>query len=309
MSKIKRLAINEDVLVDIQCPVTDEEFQERQKTYNKLPPNRFATKFRSSLFQPVKIKFKGKDLDIQVNACANPYCKNFGLPQKRYNVKSKPSRYKLEQISKTEYSSRIKCNPDYDNPHIGVTLDCANTALSNWAVAEEIKRLAIVNSVVPMEPEYQFHREDCEQQDYTPFNHRDGFRSRGKSTGNSQKYQCKTCLKITNVLPTNRENTTYRQKRNDIVPLFAKLLTNRNAVNRSLEILKVGTKTYYHKLEWLYIRCLEFLERHESKLKDKNHNELWINTDKMIYYLNNVRKKNKGSKYLAEQKDTDFKPM
>lgn len=284
MSKIKRLAQKQDILVDIQCPVSDEELQDRQKNYNELPPNRYATKFRSSLFQPVKITLNKKKFDIQVNACTNPYCKNFGLPQKRYNVKSKPSRYKLEQIAKGGVtSSRIKCNPDVDYPHIGATLFCASNALSNWAVAEEIKRLATVNSVVPMEPEYQFHREDCEHQDYTPFDHRDAFRRRGKSTGNSQKYQCKTCLKITNVLPTNRENTTYRQKRNDIVPLFAELLTNRNAVNRSLEILKVGSKTYYHKLEWLYKRCLEFLERHESKLQEKTHSELWINTDKMVY--------------------------
>lgn len=307
MSKIKRLAQKQDVVVEIQCPVTDEELLERQKNYNEQPPNRFATKFRSSLFQTVKIKLNGKEYEIQVNTCANPFCKNFGLPQKQYEVKSRPRRYKLELRTGSDSNhSFIRCNPDLENPHIGAALNCTSTAFSNWAVAEEIKRLSVVNSVVPMEPEYQFHKEGCGHQNFTPFLNRDAFRSRGKSTGNSQKYQCKTCMKITNVLPTNRGNTTYRQKRNDIVPLFAELLINRIPVNRSLEILNVGTKTYYHKLEWLYKRCLEFLERHESKLQNKTFNELWINTDKMIYYLNNVRKKNKGSKYLIESEETRF---
>ncbi|MBU7595256.1 hypothetical protein [Metabacillus halosaccharovorans] len=42
------------------------------------------------------------------------------------------------------------------------------------------------------------------------------------------------------------------------------------------------------------------------KLKEKQFNEIYINTDKMIYYLNNFRKKNAGSKYLIEQEEKQF---
>lgn len=113
-------------------------------------------------------------------------------------------------------------------------------------------------------------------------------------------------MKITNVLPTNRESTTYHQKRNDILPLFAELVTNHTPDSRVISILNIGSQTYYHKLEWLYRRCLEFLERQEVKLKEKQFNEIYINTDKMNYYLNNFRKKNAGSKYLIEQEEKQF---
>jgi hypothetical protein len=77
--------------------------------------------------------------------------------------------------------------------------------------------------------------------------------------------------------------------------VFAKLLLNRTPVSRTCEILGIGRGTYYDKLEILYRRCLEFLEKHETKpLKNTEFKEMWLNTDKMTYYLNNVRKKGQG---------------
>lgn len=72
---------------------------------------------------------------------------------------------------------------------------------------------------------------------------------------------------------------------------------NRTPVRRTCEILDISPKTYYHKLEWLYRKCLEFLERYEVKaLSKKEFGTLWLNTDKLVYYLNNVRRKGCGGK-------------
>ena len=61
-------------------------------------------------------------------------------------------------------------------------------------------------------------------------------------------------------------------------------------------MLEIGMKTYYTKLEWLYRCCLEFLDKYETKgFQDKSFNEIWLNTDKMQYNLNNIRRKGKGS--------------
>ena len=77
--------------------------------------------------------------------------------------------------------------------------------------------------------------------------------------------------------------------------MFAKLLVNKVPINRACDILEIGAGTYYDKLEWLYRRCLEFLERHERvAFERKDFKEIWLNTDKMHYYLNNVRKKGQG---------------
>lgn len=301
MGKLKRLLNNTEQVVEIEVPVSDNELLERKKMYETLPPNRFATKYRAPLFRPVKISMNGKQYTIQMNCCINPYCSNFGLPQEKYEVKGKPQRYILDSDNKR---SRLICSPIISTSNN--VLDCKNTTLSNWAIAEEIKRLAEINTVVQMEREYHFHKEDCEYQNLTPFNQRDAFRSRGEGTGKSKKYQCKHCLKITNVLPTYRESTTYHQKRNDILPNFADLIINHIPVKRIIKILKIGSETYYHKLEWLYRRCLEFLERHEVKLNDIEFNELFINTDKMVYYLNNSKKKNAGSRYPKNEEERQF---
>ncbi|WP_243526666.1 hypothetical protein [Bacillus pseudomycoides] len=96
-------------------------------------------------------------------------------------------------------------------------------------------------------------------------------------------------------MPTRTESFTFNQKRNEIMPQFAKMLINRTPVTRTCEALDISPLTYYRKLEWLYRRCLEFLERHEQKpLNSMQFDSLWLNTDKLLYYLNNVRQKGHG---------------
>lgn len=97
-------------------------------------------------------------------------------------------------------------------------------------------------------------------------------------------------------MPTQRRCFTYNQKRNDILPKFANQILGRTPVKRTIDILKIGSSTYYNKLEWLFRKCLEFLEKNETKaLKKKQFDRLWLNTDKLNYYLNNARKKGHGS--------------
>jgi hypothetical protein len=154
-----------------------------------------------------------------------------------------------------------------------------------------------------MKAEYAFHNEVCSEEGANPFDNPVSFYKRGMSTSHSQKYQCKKCGKITNVLPSQRECFTYHQKKNDILPKFAMQILNRTPVTRTLELLGIGASTYYNKLEWMYKRCLEFLERYETKpLKEKHFHNLCLNTDKFSYYLNNIRKKGHGDDYLEQER-------
>lgn len=71
--------------------------------------------------------------------------------------------------------------------------------------------------------------------------------------------------------------------------------------------MEISPQTYYNKLEWLYKKCLEFLERYESKaLKQKGFKSLWLNTDKLVYHLNNIRKKGCGRKEYAHTEKLVF---
>ncbi|NPV90949.1 MAG: insertion element protein [Firmicutes bacterium] len=301
-SKIKRLAKKEDKIAEVICPLTDEEIRQRHTDYPLLAPNIFAKKYRHILYRPVNFLIHGIPHEIQVNFCNNPYCSWYGLDQYRFeDVPNKPYRYRL----KGSESKDIRCNPSPIRQ--GITWGCSTNVISNWSVAEEIVRLVKVNSVLEWLPSYNFHREGCVNNVYTPFNSSGYFYRRGKSSSTSQKWQCKVCKKMTNTLPAIRESFNYHQKRNDILPSFALQLLNRTPVKRTCEILQISPKNYYHKLEWLYRRCLEFLERHETKaFQTKSFDKLWINTDQFTYYLNNVRRHGQGGIYNDDLEDLIF---
>jgi hypothetical protein len=119
---------------------------------------------------------------------------------------------------------------------MGVVSHISSYPYSNWSIAEEINRLVRIETVQDVEPDYAFHKEGCINEGFTPFDHKKEFYKQGKSTSNSQRWQCKQCKKITNVLPNRKQSTTYHQQRNDILPTFAKLLLNKVPISCACEI-------------------------------------------------------------------------
>lgn len=78
-------------------------------------------------------------------------------------------------------------------------------------------------------------------------------------------------------------------------------VVGKSPVKRTMEKLKIGASTYNRKLEWLYERCLVFLERHEAKFKDMHFQDIWLETDVFQYYLNNLRKKGHGGDKMDKE--------
>jgi len=247
MEKLKRLAHSNDLDMEVTCPLTKDEIEERHKEYPIMAFDQFRKKYRHHVFTPAILKIKGIEYEIQYNGCYNPFCKWYGLPQKQYDyIKFKPSRYRLSGTKTKEDHAALLCN-DVEDPTVeGHSLDNTSETLSNWSVAEEIKRLMTINTVVPIEPEYQFHKSDCSQSTLTPITDAKAFYKRGYSSAKSPKFQCKECKKITNVLPLQTNSHGYKQSRNKVMVLFAKLLLSRVAVKRSCKILEIASGTYYN---------------------------------------------------------------
>lgn len=302
--KLHRLSNKTISKIKVISPVSEEEIKEREINYKTLSKLQFSKKYNYLLYTPVELVIEDKTYNIQTNFCPNPFCGWYGKEQFKYlNLSGNPSRYR---ITGKGFKS-IKCNDVIDNTIDKPILTSYAAPYSNWGMAEEIKRLIDVSASVPIEPDYTFHKADCVDCESNPFDNTDQFYRRGKSSSNSQKYQCKKCKKITNVLPEQKECFTYHQQKNDILPLFMKLILSRTPVTRICEILDIGNSTYYNKLEWLYRRCLEFLERHETKKLNNTHfDSLWLNTDKFTYYLNNVRKKGHGKNSILDREKPLF---
>ncbi|MBT2724766.1 insertion element protein [Bacillus sp. ISL-46] len=286
MTKIKRLATTTDLICRIDPNITSKELKQREEDYDTLSDKKMKTTYINYTFRPVHLYWKGKTYEIQLNYCSDPFCKNFNQLQINYSV-GKAKRYKF---TGKDDSRAINCVPDTTDNGIP-TLGSYTKTFSNWSLATEIERLIQINSIVPLEPDYEFHKDGCLNND-TFFDNPKAFYKRGKASSNAQVVQCKSCGKYTNLLPNKSQSTTYAQKRNDILPSFAEHLINRVPVSSTCKILGIGRSTYYSKLEWLYRCCLEFLETHETKQFAKmTFPRIWLNTDMMMYYLNNVRKK------------------
>jgi hypothetical protein len=297
MVKIKRLAKPTDPICHIDTHISPAELSQREKDYNTLSDKKMKTKYRQEAFRPVHLHWNETEFEIQVNFCSNPFCKNHLKPQKAYAV-GKSKRYKF---TGSEDEKKINCVPDPTDTLGTPTLGCHTRTHSNWSLAREIERLIYNNSVVPLEPNYEFHNEGCSNSEVTFFNNPKSFYKRGRASSNAQIIQCKTCEKYTNILPDKTRTTSYEQKRNDILPTFAEHLINRVPVSSTCKILKIGRSTYYSKLEWLYRCCLEFLETHETKkFAVITFPRIWLNSDMMMYYLNNVRKKGQRKIRVSE---------
>jgi transposase-like protein len=304
---IKRLATYDDIKVHVNGPFSRSDIAMRHVEYKKLSADDFRKKYRHYLYAPSLIEIDGKQHELNMNFCCNPFCKWFGLTQKKYeNIPGKPSRYKLVAQGKSP-ERIIACNDVSDLLTPGMCAENYTISFSNWSVGEEIKRLIKVNTVVPIKDNYEYHRDTCSLSSDPVSNPKDFYR-RGKSSAGSQKYQCKRCGKITNVLPSVDQCFNYDQKLNAIMVDFAKDVVSRTPITRTCEKLEIGRSTYYNKLEHLYIRCLEFLELHEAEaIKRLHFDEMMLNTDAMIYHLNNIRQK--GQSKAKDDIETDEKKL
>lgn len=72
-------------------------------------------------------------------------------------------------------------------------------------------------------------------------------------------------------------------------------MLNRTPVIGAIHKNQMGAGTYYQKMEWIYRKCLEFLERHETNvLETKGFSSLYLNTDALMYNLNYKRIRSNG---------------
>lgn len=301
MSRMMQLSNGRKSNIECKGNFSDDDILKRHKEYFELTDDDFRKKYRHLLFKSAYITIYGVEYPIQMNFCNNVFCKWYGLPQVRYvDVKNKPSRYKLHSSNE---DSSIVCNDIPSDKSYGIVLGNETNAVSNYSLAEEIKRLIDINTVEPIVKEYNFHYEGCVDYLSTPFSDKDLFKHRGKSTSKSIKYQCKACGKITNVLPSKKSRLNYNHKRSAILVRFTKDLVGRTPVRSTCEQNGIGHATYYRELERLYLKCLEFLQHHETlQLRKMDFAEMFIDTDSMIYNLNNIRKKG-----FAKAKDKQLK--
>ncbi|MFZ7131500.1 MAG: hypothetical protein ACOWWR_04005 [Eubacteriales bacterium] len=130
------------------------------------------------------------------------------------------------------------------------------------------------------EKEYAFHKQGCHYPRSTPFQDKEHFYIRGKSSSNSVKYQCKHCKKITNVLPENIDLVHYYQQQRDYLKELLQMIISNLSMNEICSRLQISNKTYYHKLELISNQLTQFQSKIEDNyFENKRLDNLYINTN------------------------------
>ena len=225
MKKRRELIPISESSIEVIPPFPDAEVEWRHGEYTILSNKKFDFESKDKIFEPIIMKEGAKEVGIQYNFCSDTFCPNYGEPYRTIKPRGKIG-VKNYSLANSKEETVINCSyVDSVNENVIITGN-STILLSNWSIAQEIKRLKVINSVRKVQEEYVFHKDDC-LATTTPFENENSFYKRGTNKAGSQKYQCKSCKKITSVRPSLDENFSFGQKRNDVLlenvqPYYAK---------------------------------------------------------------------------------------
>lgn len=304
---MKRLVDKDNSFVSIEPNLNMEEFDQRNQDSQLMEEKAFSTKRANYyLYNPVKLKIKNEEVNIQMNYCTDPLCKWYGTEQATVSGKTRDKqKYVLNASDKDKgiLCRDISIESDSNAPMVGNS----SSVYSNWAIATEIKRLIDLSSVV--DEVYTYHYDHCEVKSKKPNKKNTIDRKKGINKNNggifyaterdskSIKYTCVKCNYIVSVKAKNRDKYLPNQKVDKTLKIINNILT-RKAVRGTVENHKIGTQQYYDKIKVFYQKCLEFLEKHETRtFKDKQFDELWLTTDFLEFTPNFQRDNGHGGEY------------
>jgi len=297
MKRIRKESVpNNESPIKVIPIFNESEIESRHKEYENLSLKLFDSVFKDYSFKPVIIDYGSHTETIQYNYCYDTFCPNFGMPLKLIKPRGTRSirNYVNTSVSRAMIPG-LTCNI---MEYVGATKRVSGntfTLFSNWSIAEEIKRLETLSLTRPVKKKYTFHNIGCLNTSI-PTDKDKSFVRYGKTKSGSIRYKCKTCGKITNVNDNLLTNFNYGQKRNDILLRVLDDVLLRIPIRKICERNEISPPTFYRKLEIIYQKCLQFLERHESKFKNLQFEDLYLTSDTFSYALNNIRKKGKGNK-------------
>lgn len=223
---------------------------------------------------------------IQVNACKNPSCANYGVP-----------------VALARFARRSKAPPgtkgtQYMLAASGKGLPTLHCLLcgeympikSNIGIAEELGRIAsyVASAPAPSCPDVacRYHGVAVSRFGYQAF---------GKTTHGSQRYRCRACGRTFTVgaRPTLRQRMPHKN-----LAVF-KLLLNKMPISRICEVADIAPKTFYDKLDFIHRQALALASQHERKLLEGyERRRFYVSVDRQDYAVNWSGQKDKTNVVL-----------
>ena len=208
---------------------------------------------------------------MQVNACRNPRCANFGVPP----------------LTRVDRGPNPKVADNYIAVGVGKSASglrcklCSETISikSNRAVVEELERIR--------ERPEQVGTVGCKTQlcahqglpETSPPSRYQGF---GTTAAGSRRYRCKGCFK-TFTVPVR---SSLRQRLPGKTPLIYRLLINKSPMRRICEVADVSAPILYHRIKFIHEQCLRVGAAHDAGLQSLQRRRLGIAVDRQEHVLN-----------------------
>ena len=208
---------------------------------------------------------------VQVNACRNPRCANFGvLPLARVDRGPNPKvvdNYIAVGSGKNTAGLRCKlCNE-------------TNAMKSNRAVVEELERISQAPAQVSS---IACRTETCAHRGLGDTSPATRYQSFGSTAAGSKRFRCKACAK-TFTVPVR---SSLRQRLPGKTAIIYRLLINKSPMRRICEVAEVTAPVIYQRIGFIHEQCLRVAAAHDERLRLLDKNRLGIAVDRQEHVLN-----------------------
>ncbi len=216
---------------------------------------------------------------VQVNHCKSPRCVNYGVPAEQ---KSTPgsNRYTLDTHKGVSACICTSCG-------VGFPLK------SNLGIVEEAERIASYLS--SSDPLCCPNGVCSNHSGQLPVDVPGAYACFGKTAIGNPRWRCNVCGKTFshNLKATARQREPHKNK------TIFKLLVNKVAVRRIIEVADIGHDTFYRRLDFLHRQCQLFAAHRERTLATLPIRRLYLGVDRQDYLVNWLVRKDKRNIQLS----------
>lgn len=222
-----------------------------------------------------KVRIPSQENGIQYNFCKNPKCSNFGVPEDE-DAKRGQYRYTLTGLNQGAGNiPLLKCS-------------CCNETFpvkSNYGISQELHRIS--SYLKSNDKVVCCSNPDCSNRT-VPVGTKKAYASFGTTRNGAKRYRCNLCKKTVSVaVPTQGQHQTHKN-----INIF-KLLVNKNALNRIIEVEDISWEVLYNRIDFIYKQCVSFSANRENKLKNMSFDRMYISVDRQDHIVNWSKRKDK----------------
>lgn len=211
--------------------------------------------------------------DLQVNACKNPSCSNFGIQAKASSARGRPR--KDGSTVRDQYilvgqadESVLRCK----------VCGRSSSIKNNEAIASEIRR---ISAYLETRTEPCCPVATCANSDKGVYAFPENYQRNGFKNG-AQRYRCKSCR----ALFTSNEKATRRQRKPHLNRVVFAEIVSKKPIRGIMEVTGLSADAVYDKIEFLYHQCVGFAGEREARLSKIEMRRAVLCVDRQDYIVN-----------------------